>query len=91
MREISPESRLHLMPYACDVIEAISPASTAARLQTMKTMQLHFIKWCLNMGLLDPTLALHDLPQRKIIMACYAVSLTSNETIFYKTILKHPQ
>ena len=67
MREISPESRLHLMPYARGVIGAISSASTAARLQTMKTRQLHFIKWCLNTGLSDPTLASYDVPQKNLL------------------------
>ena len=52
----------------------------------MKTRQLHFIKWCLRMGLHDPTLNNLDIPQKKFIMACYAVSLTSNETIFCCTI-----
>ena len=86
MREIPSESRLYLLPYACGVIGALSSASTAARMQTMKTMLLHFIKWCLKMGLVDPTLAHYDIPSKNFLMACYAVSLTSNETIFCKTI-----
>ena len=52
----------------------------------MKTRQLHFIKWCLKMGLTDPTLEHLDIPQKNFIMACYAVSLTSNETIFCRVI-----
>ena len=86
MREISPKSRLHLLHYACGVIGTISSALAAARLHTMKTRQLQFIKWCLKIGLLDPTLATYDTPQKNFIMVCYAVSLTSNETIFCKTI-----
>ena len=52
----------------------------------MKTRQLHFMKWCLQMGILDPTLAQIDIPKINFILACYAVSLTSNETIFYRII-----
>ena len=81
MQAIPPQSRLHL-PHAHGVIGAVTSASTAARLQTMKTHQLHFIKWCLKMGILDPTLHDLDIPQKIFIMVRYAVSLTSNETIF---------
>ena len=52
----------------------------------MKTRQIHFIKWCLKLHLHDPTLASLDMDHRNFIMACFAVSLTSNETIFCKTI-----
>ena len=52
----------------------------------MKSRQIHFIKWCLKVNIEDPTLAKLGQPQRNFIMACYASSLTSNETIFCKTI-----
>ena len=52
----------------------------------MKTRQIHFIKWCLKLHLHDPTLASLDMDHRNFIMACFTVSLTSNETIFCKTI-----
>ena len=52
----------------------------------MKTRQLHFIKWCIKVKITEPTLALLGSTQRNFIMACYATSLTSNETIFCKTI-----
>ena len=35
---------------------------------------------------MDPTLAAYKPPQKNFIMACYTVSLTSNETIYCKTI-----
>ena len=62
MREIPSESRFQLLPYARGVIGTLSSALTAARLQTMKTRQLHFVKWCFKMGLFDPTLAHYDIP-----------------------------
>ena len=34
----------------------------------------------------DPTLASFSIPQKNFLMACYTVSLTSNETIFCRTI-----
>ena len=86
MREIPSESRLHLLPYASGVIGAVSSASSTARLQTMKTRQLHFIKWCLKTRIFDPTLSTFDIPQKNFIMACYTVSLTSNETVYCRTI-----
>ena len=52
----------------------------------MKTRQLHFIKWCLKMNIHDPTLASFHIAQKNFLMACYTVSLTSNETIFCKSI-----
>ena len=86
MQIIPPKSRVHLLPYAHGVIGAISPALTAARLQTMKTRQLHFIKWYLKMGISDPTLEQLDVPQKVYTFVCYAVSHTFNETIFYCVI-----
>ena len=74
------------MPYAHGVIGAVSSASSAARLQTMRTRQLHFIKWCIKTKLHDPTLSSFNTPQKNFIMACYTVSLTSNETVYCKTI-----
>ena len=38
------------------------------------------------MGISDPTLAYLEIPQKNFILACYAVSLTSNETIFCRII-----
>ena len=78
MQAIPPKSRIHLLPYAHGVIGAVSSAATAVRLHTMKTRQLHFIKWCIKMGISDPTLAQVDTPQKNFLLACYAVSLTSN-------------
>ena len=86
MHAILHQSRVHLLPYACGVIGAISSASTTARLQTIQTRQLHFIKWCLKWDITDPTLGSLDIPQIFFIMAYYAVSLTSNETIFCRII-----
>ena len=86
MQAIPPQTRIQLLPYARGIIGAISSALTAARLQTMKTRQLHFIKWCLKMVITDPTLGSLDIPQKNFIMACYAVSLTSNETIFCRIV-----
>ena len=67
MQAIPPQTRIQLLPYARGIIGAISSALTAARLQTMKTRQLHFIKWCLNTGLSDPTLASYDVPQKNLL------------------------
>ena len=52
----------------------------------MRTRQIHFIKWCIKMQIQDPTLSSLDVPQKNFIMACYTVSLTSNETIYCRTI-----
>ena len=52
----------------------------------MKARQLHFIKWCLKANIKDPTFASFNLLKRNFLMACYAASLTSNETIFCKVI-----
>ena len=86
MREIPSESRHHLLPYARGVIGAVSSASSTARLQTMKTRQLYFIKWCMRTRIDDPTLSILDIPQKNFIMACYVVSLTSNEAVYCRTI-----
>ena len=86
MREIPSESRLHLLSYARGIIGAVSSALSTARLQTMRTRQLHFIKWCMKTKISDPTLSTFDVPQKNFIMACYAVSLTSNETIYCRKI-----
>ena len=64
MQAIPSKSRVHLLPYTRGVIGAVSSSATVARLQTMKTRQLHFIKWCLRMGISDPTLAQIDTPQK---------------------------
>ena len=55
-------------------------------IQTMKSRQIHFIKWCIRVRINDPTLAELGQTQRNFVMACYAISLTSNETIFCKKI-----
>ena len=86
MREIPSESRLSLLSYARGVIGAVSSALSAARLQTMRTRQLHFVKWCIKTKLDDPTLSSFNIPPKNFIMACYTVSLTSNETVYCKTI-----
>ena len=86
MQEIPSESRLRLLPYARGVIRALTTTSTTARMHTMKTRQLHFIKWCLNANLSDPTFKDYDLKQRNFLMACYAISLTSNQSIYCKII-----
>ena len=86
MHEIPIESRLCLLPYARSVIGALSSSSAPSRFQTMKTRQLHFIKWCLKQNLKDPTFATLDQSSRNFIMACYASCLTSNETVYCKTI-----
>ena len=86
MREIPIESRLHLLPYARGVVRALTTTSTASRMLTMKTRQLHFIHWCLKMNLPDPIFSKYDLNQKKFLMACYAISLPSNQSIYYKTI-----
>ena len=38
------------------------------------------------MKIQDPTLSHLEAPQKIFVMACYTVSLTSNETIYCKTI-----
>lgn len=38
------------------------------------------------MKIQDPTLSHLEAPQKNFVMACYTVSLTSNETIYCKTI-----
>ena len=52
----------------------------------MKTRQLYFIKWCIKTKIPDPTLSSFNVPQNNFIMACYTVSLTSNETVYCRTI-----
>ena len=52
----------------------------------MRTRQLHFIHWCLKAKLPDPTFAKYELKQRNFLMACYAISLTTNQSIYCKTV-----
>lgn len=86
MSTIPPNLLSALMPYGDAIASRLQGSSRSKQATTDRARQDHYLAWCHAHGIPAGGTKLAHIQARNFVIACYAVSLTTGETLLSKKV-----